>query len=90
MIFLGCLFFIVVIYSDDIWFILNLLIQSVGYYFQYIIAISWHTDAFQQKGNVPDQHATDKDWMHNNTVLYCMYYFLYIIMYIYIAFINVF
>ena len=40
---LFCVFFL-----DNPWFILNLFCQSIGYYFQWIIQIGWHTDAFEQ------------------------------------------
>ena len=33
---------------DETWYILNLFVQSIGYYFQYIMQLGWHTDAFEQ------------------------------------------
>ena len=33
---------------DDTFYLLNLFVQSIGFYFQYIIQLGWHTDAFEQ------------------------------------------
>ena len=35
-------------FMDETFYLLNLFVQSIGYYFQYIIQLGWHTDAFEQ------------------------------------------
>jgi len=49
----GMFVMIVALFMDDTWYILNLYIQSIGYYFQYIMQIGWHCDAFEQLGPSP-------------------------------------
>lgn len=52
----GCGMFLmmVALFSDQTFYILNLFVQSIGYYFQFIIQLGWHTDAFEQLG--PSAH----------------------------------
>ena len=38
----------VAFFTDESRYILNLFVQSVGYYFQNIIQLGFHTDAFEQ------------------------------------------
>jgi len=45
---LGCLLLVLLLYIDNTWFLLNVFVQSVGHYFQYLIQISFETDAWQQ------------------------------------------
>ena len=47
----GMFLMIVVFFADQTFFILNLFVQSIGYYFQYIMQLGWHTDAFEQLGS---------------------------------------
>ena len=42
------------LFMDKTFYILNLLVQSLGYYLQYIMQMGWHTDAFEQLG--PSAH----------------------------------
>ena len=44
------------LFMDKTFYILNLLVQSLGYYLQYIMQLGWHTDAFEQLG--PSAHKT--------------------------------
>jgi choline-glycine betaine transporter len=39
-----------ILYADNTWYILNVLVQSVGYYLQYIIQVGFDCEAFQQLG----------------------------------------
>ena len=47
-----------VLFLDNTVFILNLYVQSMGYYFQNILQLSFHTDAFDQLG--PSAGSTDR------------------------------
>ena len=51
------------------WYLLNLYVQSVGYYLQYVLQLGFHTDAFAQLGNAPDQLEAS-DWMNDWTIFY--------------------
>ena len=44
----GMFIMTVTFFMDESWYILNLFVQSVGYYVQYIVQLGWHTDAFEQ------------------------------------------
>ena len=44
----GMFIMTVAFFMDDTFYILNLFVQSIGYYFQYIMQLGWHTDAFEQ------------------------------------------
>ena len=58
------------LFPDQTVFVLNLYIQSVGYYLQWIIQTGSHTDAFEQLG--PSHGAEDRerlvgdDWETND------------------------
>jgi len=66
---LGMFIMMVGVFADDTWHILNVYVQSIGYYFQWIIQLGWHTDAFAQLGNAPDGKEA-KSWMANWTIFY--------------------
>ena len=51
---MGMAIMLFVLFYDDTWYLLNLYVQSIGYYFQYLIQLGFHTDAFAQQGNAPD------------------------------------
>ena len=51
----GMFLMMVALFMDKTWYIMNLLVQSTGYYLQYIIQLGWHTDAFEQLG--PSAHT---------------------------------
>ncbi|XP_057312794.1 probable glycine betaine transporter [Hydractinia symbiolongicarpus] len=65
----GCLIMLIVFFADDTWFLLNLFVQSSGYYLQWLVQIGFHTDAFAMKGDAPDgkQNST---WMDAWTIFY--------------------
>ena len=66
---LGMFIMMIVFFCDDPWHILNLLVQSTGYYMQTLIQLGFHTDAFAQLGNAPDgKEATE--WMDAWTIFY--------------------
>ena len=66
---LGMFIMLFVFFYDDTWFILNLYVQSCGYYLQWFIQLGFHTDAFAQLGNAPDgKEATN--WMDSWTIFY--------------------
>ena len=44
----GMFLMIVALLMDNTFYILNLYVQSFGYYFQYLMQIGFHTDAFEQ------------------------------------------
>ncbi len=50
----GMFLMMVALFMDETFYILNLFVQSIGYYLQYIIQLGWHTDAFEQLG--PSAH----------------------------------
>jgi len=63
----------IIAFSDDFWYLLNLGVQSIGHYFQFLIATGTYTGAFLQKGNYPGNKIEEIEWMHKNTVFYCKY-----------------
>ena len=46
----GMFLMTVALFMDNTFYILNLYVQSIGYYFQYLIQLGFHTDAFEQLG----------------------------------------
>ena len=66
---LGMFLMMFVLFYDDTWFLLNLYVQSIGYYIQWIIQLGFHTDAFAQLGNAPDGKQAP-DWMDGWTIFY--------------------
>ena len=66
---LGIFLMLFVFFHDNTWFFLNLYVQSIGYYFQYIVQYAFHTDAFAQLGNAPDEKQAS-NWMDEWTVFY--------------------
>ena len=67
--FMGMTLMMFVLFYDDTWFLLNLYVQSIGYYFQWIIQLGFHTDAFAQLGNAPDK-MENPTWMDSWTIFY--------------------
>ena len=68
---------------DKTEYILNLFVQSLGYYFQHLLQLGWQTDAFEQLG--PSHGREDRnryvpknfeepdgpsDWIHSWTMFY--------------------
>ncbi|XP_048575622.1 glycine betaine transporter 1 [Nematostella vectensis] len=66
---LGMLMFFVVFFHGDTWYFLNVFVQSIGYYLQTFIQLGFHTDAFAQAGNAPDEKQAP-DWMNSWTIFY--------------------
>ena len=80
----GMFLMTVVFLMDDTFYVMNLFVQSVGFYFQYIIQLGWHTDAFEQSGpsyggaegrnrfipNEFEQPDGSPDWMNGWTMFY--------------------
>ena len=66
---LGMFIMMIGLFADDTWHILNVYVQSVGYYIQWIIQLGFHTDAFAQLGNAPDGKQAER-WMNDWTIFY--------------------
>ena len=66
---IGMLLMLVVLFYDDTWYLLNLYVQSIGYYLQYVVQLGFHTDAFAQLGNAPDKLEAS-EWMNDWTIFY--------------------
>lgn len=66
---LGMFLMLFVFFRDDSWFILNVYVQSIGYYLQSMLQLGFHTDAFAQLGNAPDEKQA-VDWMDTWTIFY--------------------
>ncbi|XP_028401860.1 uncharacterized protein LOC114524858 [Dendronephthya gigantea] len=64
---LGIFLMLFVFFHDNTWFFLNLYVQSIGYYFQYLVQYAFHTDAFAQLANAPDGKQAP-NWMADWTV----------------------
>jgi len=66
---MGMLVWFYVLFCDDTWYILNLFVQSCGYYLQWVVQLGFHTGAFEQLGDAPDQKQAP-EWMGAWTVFY--------------------
>ena len=66
---LGMFIMLVIFLADDTWYFLNVYVQSLGYYVQNIIQLGFHTDAFAQLDNAPDDRE-NPDWMNDWTIAY--------------------
>ena len=44
----GMFLMLMALFMDNTFYILNLFVQSLGFYLQYIVQLGWHTDAFEQ------------------------------------------
>lgn len=66
---IGMLLMLVVLFFDDTWYLLNLYVQSIGYYLQYVIQLGFHTDAFAKLSNAPDKLEAS-EWMNDWTIFY--------------------
>ena len=69
----GALFTVCIALSDNVWYLLNLIVQSLGNYVQYIIGTATFTGAFVQEGNYPGAQDHEIEWINENTVFYCEY-----------------
>ena len=66
---LGMFLMLFVFFHDDTFFLLNLYVQSIGYYFQSVLQLGFHTEAFAQLGNAPDGKEATM-WMDNWTIFF--------------------
>ena len=66
---LGVCLMLIVLFYDQTFFILNLFIQSIGYYVQNVIQLGFHTDAFAQLGNASDGKENPQ-WLASWTIFY--------------------
>ena len=66
---LGMFLMLVAFFYEETWHILNVYVQSIGYYLQWIIQLGFHTDAFAQLGNAPDGKQA-QSWMNDWTIFY--------------------
>ena len=66
---IGMILMLVVLFFDDTWYLLNLYVQSIGYYLQYVVQLGFHTDAFAQLSNAPDKLEAS-EWMNDWTIFY--------------------
>ena len=66
---LGMFIMLIGFFADDTWYLLNVFVQSVGYYLQWILQLGFHTDAFAQMGNAPDGKEAPL-WMNDWTIFY--------------------
>ena len=53
----GMFLMVIVLLMDKTSYILNLFVQSLGYYLQSLIQLSWHTDAYEKLG--PSAHKAE-------------------------------
>lgn len=67
---LGTFLLLCILFQDDTFYLLNLWVQEIGFYFQWLLKISFHTDAFQQYGESPDGKGSDGNWMDDWTIFY--------------------
>ena len=66
---LGMFLMLFIFFRGNTWYFLNVYVQGVGYYLQYAIELSFHTEAFAQEGNAPDRKENPK-WMEDWTIFY--------------------
>ena len=66
---IGLMLMLVVLFYDNTWYLLNVVLQSIGYYLQNIIQIGFHTDAYAQLRNAPDNQEA-AEWMNDWTIFY--------------------
>ncbi|XP_063695313.1 glycine betaine transporter 1-like [Bolinopsis microptera] len=77
----GMFVLLAIFFLGDPWFILNLFTQSIGYYFQWILQLGTHSDAFEMsvpsfggkdRGRAYEDTSTDgpSSWMDGWTIFY--------------------
>ena len=66
---LGMFLMLFIFFRGNTWYFLNVYVQSVGYYLQHAIELSFHTEAFAQEGNAADGKENPK-WMEAWTIFY--------------------
>jgi len=72
--YLGNFILLTVFVLDEPWFLLNLIVQSLGYHLQHFLEISFYTDAFAQfkvgQGKANDALGAADAWMNWWTIFY--------------------
>jgi choline-glycine betaine transporter len=58
---LGLIAMLTVVLADNTWYILNIVVQTTGYYIQYIIQVGFDCEAFQQL-NFEFGRGTNRFW----------------------------
>ena len=66
---LGVALMLIILFYDNTFFLLNLYVQSIGYYLQNFTQIGFHTEAFAQLGNAPDGRQAPQ-WIDAWTIFY--------------------
>jgi hypothetical protein len=60
-----------ILMMDDTWYILNLFVQSVGHYIQWIIQMGFYSGAFDMpEHGAPDKFGEHKNWLGSWTIFY--------------------
>jgi choline-glycine betaine transporter len=59
---LGAIVMISVLYADNSWYLLNVMVQTTGYYIQYVIQVGFDCEAFQQLGFEFQAPPASKYW----------------------------
>jgi choline-glycine betaine transporter len=71
---LGNFLMCTVFFLDEPWYILNVIVQSIGFHFQNMIELSFYTDAFAQlkvgEGHTLDGKGANPAWMDWWTIFY--------------------
>jgi choline-glycine betaine transporter len=61
----------VIVVMDDTFFLMNLFVQTIGHYFQYVTEIGFYTGAFDQPEHAaPDGRQEYRGWMNDWTIFY--------------------
>ena len=66
---IGTLLMLFVFLRGNTWYFLNVYVQGFGYYLQYAIQLSTHTEAYAQEGNAPDGKE-NPSWIESWTLFY--------------------
>ena len=66
---LGMFIMLIGFFADGTWHSLNVYVQSLGYYMQWLVQLGFHTDAFALLGNAPDGKEA-RVWMNDWTIFY--------------------
>lgn len=66
---IGMFLMLFVLFRGDTWYFLNVYVQALGYYLQYMLQLGFHAEAYAQPGNAPDAKE-DAKWMENWTIFY--------------------
>merc|ERR1719482_2053470 len=51
-----------IMFSDNTWYVLNVMVQTTGYYLQYVIQVGFDCEAFQQLAFEFKTGSTNKYW----------------------------